>query len=113
MVLIMSELIPENMDEVKLKMARMLIDGHKVTEEEVIFQAVADLFQDYLEEAEEGHYDTSKLADDGVTFTVTGISGRQIAEFKSNGETFIEDFKKDALDLCFRLEDEAQRIARL
>ncbi|QYU52783.1 hypothetical protein K2W83_05565 [Apilactobacillus kunkeei] len=45
----MSELIPENMDEVKLKMARMLIDGHKVTEEEVIFQAVADLFQDYLE----------------------------------------------------------------
>ncbi|CAI2686745.1 MAG: hypothetical protein M3005_02060 [Apilactobacillus sp.] len=107
----MSELIPENMDEVKLKMARMLIDGHQVTEEEVIYQAVADLFQDYLEEAEEGHYDTSHL--NGDTFTVTGISGSQIAEFKSTKENFVEDFRHDALELCFRLEDEAQRIARL
>jgi hypothetical protein len=107
----MSELIPENMDEVKMKMARAQIDGQHVTEDEVIYQAVADLFQDYLEEAEEGHYDTSHL--EGNTFTVTGINGEEIARFTSTGPDFIADFKQDALALCFRLEDQAIRIARM
>lgn len=109
----MSELIPENMDEVKMKVARAQIDGKTFTEDEVIYQAVADLFQDYLEEAEEGHYDTSHLSDKGDKFTVIGINGEEIASFESTADDFIKDFRTDALKLCFRLEDKATSIARL
>ncbi|TPR24656.1 hypothetical protein DY120_05080 [Apilactobacillus micheneri] len=108
----MSESIPENMDEVKLKMARLKIDVHEdISEDDIITKAVSDLFQDYLDEAEEGHYDTGSL--DVDTISVVGVTGDKITEFKSKEKDFISDFKKDAMALCFRLEDEAIKIAKM
>ncbi|UQS84408.1 hypothetical protein MOO46_03905 [Apilactobacillus apisilvae] len=108
----MSEEIPENMDEVKLKMARLQIDGHEnINEDEIIQKAINDLFQDYLDEAEEGHYDTGKL--DKNKIVITGVTGNIVATLESEGNDFIEDFKKDALSLCFRLENEAVKVAKM
>ncbi|WP_105956443.1 hypothetical protein [Apilactobacillus quenuiae] len=108
----MSESIPESMDEVKLKMARLTIDGHKnVNEDEIITKAVSDLFQDYLDEAEEGHYDTANLNAD--TISVIDVTGNEITSFKSKEKDFVSDFKRDAMELCFRLEDEAIKIAKM
>ncbi|MCK8624409.1 hypothetical protein M2S00_02670 [Apilactobacillus sp. TMW 2.2459] len=106
----MSELIPEDMDEVRSKVNELSKKGKHVSIETVIEKSVSDLFQMYLDSAEEGHYDTGEL--DKNTITVYGIGHVKQYSFNSKGTSFVEDFKNNSIELLLRLEDEADKIAR-
>lgn len=106
----MSKLIPENMDEVNYKFNELSKSGNPVDIDDIISKSVSDLFQMYLESAEEGHYDTGEL--DGDTINVYGIGHFKQCSFKSKGTSFVEDFKNNSIELLLRLEEQADKIAR-
>lgn len=105
----MSIEIPENMEEVAMKIAQHQVRGEHLTEDEVITTAVREILQDYLDEALEGHYDDVTMAADG-TLVVTDIMGDKAGEVKPLGENWVADFKANADALDERFADEAQKI---
>ena len=52
--------VPENMEEVAMKIAQAKVRGHELTKEEVITTAVRDILQGYLDEVLEGTMMMSK-----------------------------------------------------
>ncbi|WP_251545848.1 hypothetical protein [Limosilactobacillus caecicola] len=101
--------VPENMEEVAMKIAQYQVRGQKITEEEVITTAVQGILQGYLDEALEGHYDDVKMAVDG-TLVVTDVMGDEAGQVKPTGADWVADFKADADALEERFAHEAQRI---
>ncbi|CUS25515.1 Uncharacterized protein LACOL_0207 [Paucilactobacillus oligofermentans DSM 15707 = LMG 22743] len=106
----MSIEIPQNMDEVVMNIAREQQVGRIISEDEVIKTAVIESLQAFVDEAAEGHYDTIKW--DGEKLIDIDIMGDQMGQIKPTGVNFIEDFRKDALGLMFRLEAVATKITR-
>lgn len=101
--------VPENMEEVAMKIAQYQVRGQKLTETEVITTAVRDILQGYLDEALEGHYDDVTMKADG-TLVVTDVMGDPAGEVKPHGENWVADFKADADALDERFANEAQKI---
>lgn len=104
----MSVEIPENMEEVAMKIARAGVHGQHLNEDKVIKQSVLDIMQAFMDEALEGHYDD--VAWDDNNLKVTDIMGKEVGIVKPTETTFVDDFKKNADDLVERLEAEAGQI---
>ncbi|MCI1552938.1 MAG: hypothetical protein LKH74_03350 [Levilactobacillus sp.] len=86
--------VPTDMDEVQLRQLQLKQHGEDVTEDAIIRQAVLDIFQNVLDQIEDGHYDTATWA--GEQLTVTDINGEQTATVAPQGDTFIADFRQNA-----------------
>ena len=108
----MSRLVPENMAEIKRKERRLKASGNNFREDELISQTVLQLFQIYLNNAEEGHYDTARLTDDGK-LTVNNTDNRITDVIKPQQHSFVADFKRNSLRLRIKLEERADKIAEL
>ena len=104
----MSEYIPENMEEVAVRVAKHQVHGEKVTPEEVIEQAVPDILQALLDEALEGCYDEVKR--DGDKLIVTDVMGEQVGAVTPKGKSFVDDFKTDSDSLINYLEAQVAHI---
>lgn len=104
----MSVEIPENMEDVAMKIARAGVHGKHLDEDQVITQAVLDIMQAFMDEALEGHYDD--VAWSGKNLRVTDIMGKEVGIVKPLKQDFVADFKQNAGELVERLEDEAARI---
>ena len=104
----MSVEIPENMEEVAMKIARAGVHGQHLNEDQVIKQSVLDIMQAFMDEALEGHYDDVSWDDNNLK--VTDIMGKEVGIVKPTEKTFVDDFKKNADDLVERLEAEASQI---
>lgn len=57
----MAENYPENMTELNKQYLEEQKRDPTITKQQLIRRAVADAFQDFLSEAEEGHYDSGNL----------------------------------------------------
>ena len=101
--------VPENMEEVAMKIAQAKVRRHELTKEEVITAAVRDILQGYLDEALEGHYDDVKMLADG-TLEVTDVMGEKVGKVQPSGDDWISDFERNADELDERFADEAQKI---
>lgn len=101
--------VPTDMDEVQMRQLQLKQQGETVTEDVIIRQAVLDIFQNLLDQIEDGHYDTAKWQDE--TLTVTDINGDLMATVKPKDETFIADFRKSSDATEEYLEQEAIRAA--
>jgi len=86
--------VPTDMDEVQLRQLQLKQQGETVTEEVIIRQAVLDIFQNVLDQIEDGHYDTADWA--AETLTVTDIDGVQTAVIQPQSDSFITDFRQNA-----------------
>ncbi|MHA8110172.1 hypothetical protein ACYATP_01455 [Lactobacillaceae bacterium Melli_B4] len=106
----MSEFIPENMREVRHAMLDFEDEGKSVDQEEFIAKTVESLFQIYLNQAEDGHYDTAKLVQPDL-FQVVDIANNVIYEERSTSASFVADFKDDSDKLLTHLEDVAYNVA--
>lgn len=104
-------MIPENMNEIDLKMEELKNEGKTIDKDTLITETVLQLFQAYLDNAEDGHYDTGYLVD-GNQIEVKSIANKSVAFVKTN-EGFVESFKKDSFTLLLCLEKEAHRVANL
>ena len=84
--------VPENMEEVAMKIAQAKVRGHELTKEEVITTAVRDILQGYLDEALEGHYDDVKMLDDG-TLEVTDVMGEKVGKVEPSGDNWMNGLR--------------------
>ena len=105
---LVSEYIPENMEEVAVQVAKRQVHGEKVTPEEVIEQAVPDILQALLDDALEGHYDDVKR--DGDQLIITDAMGEQVGVLTPKGASFVDDFKKDSDVLIEYLENQVAKL---
>lgn len=101
--------IPTDMDEVQLRQLQLKQHGEDKTEDEIINQAVLDIFQRFLDQVEDGHYDTASWQ--GETLIVTDIDGVQTATVTAQGASFDADFRESAEKLELHLEQEAVRAS--
>lgn len=101
---------PENMHEFEDKFAIEKARHPETTRDGLMKQVIEDAFQGYLDEAEEGHYDTGKLV--GKEIQVIGIGEKLLTTIKPIGESFEADFEKDGNQLMWYLEDQADKVAR-
>ena len=101
--------IPTDMDEVQLRQLQLKQHGEDRTEDDIINQAVLDIFQGFLDQVEDGHYDTASWQ--GETLIVTDIDGVQTATVTPQGTTFNADFRENADKLELYLEQEAVRAS--
>lgn len=104
----MSVDIPQNMEEVAMKVAREAVHGHQLQENDVINQAVLDIMQSLMDEALEGHYDDVAMHDGQLI--VTDFMGEQLAAVKPQGSDWVSDFKQNSDDMIERLQDEVIKI---
>lgn len=104
----MSVEIPQNMEEVAMKMAREQVNGHQLSEEEIINQAVLDNMQALMDEALEGHYDDVSMQDGNLV--VTDFMGKKLATVKPQGPNWIADFKQNSDEMIDRLQDKVVKI---
>lgn len=86
--------VPTDMDEVQMRQLQLKQQGETVTEDAIIRQAVLDIFQNVLDQIEDGHYDTADWA--GEALTVTDINGDQTAVVQPQSDSFITDFRKNS-----------------
>lgn len=86
--------VPTDMDEVQMRQLQLKQQGEDVSEDVIIRQAVLDIFQNVLDQIEDGHYDTADWA--GETLTVTDINGDQTAVVKPQGDSFVGDFRENS-----------------
>lgn len=101
--------IPADMDEVQLRQLQLKKLGDEVSEDDVIKQGVLDTFQTFLDQIEDGHYDTAKWQGDQLI--VIDILGQQTATVAPQGTSFISDFRQDAQATQAYLEQQADRAA--
>ncbi|MEJ6399711.1 hypothetical protein [Nicoliella lavandulae] len=106
----MSEFVPENMREVRHAMVDFEDEGKHVDQDEFIGKNVESLFQIYLDEAEEGHYDTARLTKPNL-LQVFDLTNQVIHEEVANGDSFADDFKTDSEKLLMHLSDVAYDVA--
>lgn len=106
----MSKLVPENMAEVRIKLNDLRQAGQQIDADEFITHVVLHLFQIYLDNAEEGHYDTAEMTNPGL-ITVNNVNNAKVAQVSAKDKTFAESFRKNALFLRINLEDQADQIA--
>lgn len=104
----MSIYIPENMEEVAMKVAQNQVHGRQVSPDEVIHDAVRDILQALLDDALEGHYDDVKW--NGAQLEVTDAMGAEVATVTATGSSFEEEFKSDPDQLKTHLADEVTKI---
>ncbi|MCT3027955.1 hypothetical protein EFN35_08665 [Pediococcus parvulus] len=100
--------IPQNMTEVKVKIAELEELGHKSDEKQVVFEAIQDNAQSLLDEQLEGHYYSCKLNDD--TITIFDVIQKPIGDIKSQGASFDADFRQDANKMLIYLNTEIHRV---
>lgn len=105
----MSAIVPENMEEVAMKIASAQVHGQKLTTAEVIKQAVFDIMQAEMDDALMGHYDD--VAWDGQDLVVTDFTGKEVGRVSPQKDNFIEDFKNDAKSLEDRFAQVAAKVA--
>lgn len=101
--------IPTDMDEVALRQLQLKKLGEDWTEEAVIKQGVLDTFQAFLDQIEDGHYDTATWQNEALI--VTDILGQQTATVHPRGSSFIDDFRHNAELTQQYLEEQADRAA--
>lgn len=104
----MSVDIPQNMEEVAMKVAREAVHGHQLQEDDVINQAVLDIMQSLMDEALEGHYADVTMQDGQLV--VTDFMGKQLATVRPQGPNWVSDFKKNSDEMIDRLQDEVVKI---
>ncbi|WP_283680140.1 hypothetical protein [Lentilactobacillus sp. Marseille-Q4993] len=102
--------VPLNMDEVNQKVSELKAAGKEATVEDVIYDTILQSFQGYLDEAEEGHYDTAKLVDGELG--VYGITDKKTHTVDPFSTDWIEDFKANADAVFAYLADSADEIAK-
>lgn len=90
----MSIEVPENMEEVAMKVARARVRGEAQTEEAVIKDAVKEILQGLMDEALDGHYDD--VTWQGAALVVTDFMGKEEGRITPEGTSFVVDFKADA-----------------
>lgn len=100
--------IPQDMTEVKVKIAQLEELGHKSDEKQVIFDAIQDNAQALLDEQLEGHYYSCKL--DGDTITVFDVIQKPLGTIRSQGATFEADFRKNAQNMLIDIDNKMQKI---
>ena len=71
---------------------------------------VLQLFQIYLDNAEEGHYATAKLVN-ARTIVVDNVSNQQVGHFTASRSGLATDFTQNSLLLRIKMETAADRIA--
>lgn len=106
----MSKLVPENMHEVRIKLNNLKQAGKRMDPDKYITHVVLSLFQIYLDNAEEGHYDTAKLSNPAL-ITVNNVNNLKIGQVAARGRSFANSFRKNSLFLRIQLEDRADQIA--
>ncbi|MBS1005595.1 hypothetical protein JK163_04675 [Levilactobacillus brevis] len=97
--------IPMDMDEVQMRQLQLKQHGEVASEDEIIRQAVLDICQNFLDQIEDGHYDSVAWQEE--TLTVTDINGDQMAVIKPQGSSFVADFRQNADATLRRLEQAA------
>lgn len=103
-------MIPETMEQVHQRMAELAQAGQPIAEDDLIYQTVQDLLQAYLDNAEEGHYDSVKPVDQ-KSFEFVSITGRKLGEYQAQSESLVTDFKNNDFKMLLDLEAAANRIA--
>ncbi|GEO69378.1 hypothetical protein [Levilactobacillus acidifarinae] len=101
--------IPADMDEVQLRQLQLQKLGEKVSEDDVIRQGVLDTFQTFLDQIEDGHYDTAKWQDNQLI--VIDILGKQTATVAPMSDSFVADFRANAEATQLYLEQQADQAA--
>ncbi|GEO74703.1 hypothetical protein FD30_GL000833 [Levilactobacillus namurensis DSM 19117] len=101
--------IPTDMDEVAMRQLQLKKMGDDRSEDAIIQQAVLDTFQAFLDQIEDGHYDTASWQ--GNDLIVTDILGHQTATIKPQGQSLIEDFRQSADQTQQYLQDQAIEAA--
>lgn len=102
--------VPLTMAEVAQKVQELNANGQNVTEDDVIRDTILQSFQGYLDEAEEGHYDSARYEDQLVVATVTGRITHTIKPMTN--ESLIEDFKQNPDMIFMYLANQAEAIAK-
>lgn len=85
--------IPENMEEVAMKIARAQVRGEHLTQRMVIETAVTEILQSFMDEALEGHYDDVKL--EGSALVVYDFMGQEEGRVTPEVD-WVSDFQADA-----------------
>lgn len=94
----MSIQIPENMEEVAMKIAQYQVHGQHLEMDDVIKDAVRDTLQEFMDEALEGHYDD--VAWVGEDLVVTDIMGEKVGSASPIHASFIEDLRLMPMNWC-------------
>ena len=105
----MSIQIPENMEEVAMKIAQQQVRGEQQTVQKVIEEAVKEILQAFMDEALEGHYDDVKL--EGQTLVVYDFMGKEEGQVTPEKD-WVTDFQVDADAVIHRLEEPVGKIVR-
>lgn len=105
----MSAMVPENMEEVAMKIASAQVHGQHLETNDVIKQAVFDILQAEMDDALMGHYDD--VAWDGNDLIVKDFTGKELGRVSPQKSDFIEDFKADSAALEDRFANVAKKIA--
>lgn len=101
--------ILSDMDEVQLRQLQLKKLGDDVSEEDVIRQGVLDTFQAFLDQIEDGHYDTAKWQNEDLI--VVDILGHQTATVAPVSDSFVTDFRQNSDETQRYLEQQAARAA--
>lgn len=104
----MSVEIPENMEEVAMRVAVLKMRGHATTEEAVMQQAVLDALQQFVDQELDGHYD--EVAYDGAQLVIFDLMHEEIGRLDPVAETFAADFRANADQTLMRLEELAHHV---
>ena len=100
---------PENMSEFEDRFAIEKARLPETTRDGLMKQVIEDAFQGYLDEAEEGHYDTGELV--GKEIQIKSVHHELLKSIPPMGDSFEDDFKKDGNKLMWYLEDQADKAA--
>ena len=106
----MYSLVPENMYEVEQKLNYFKEKGDKITEEEVIQQAVLDNSQQILDGDLEGPYWKVKWQPEDKTLAIFDIMNKQVGTVESLSGSFIDDFRTSAPNVIRHLAEAIQKI---
>ena len=103
-------MISETMEQIRQRMAELEQAGQPIAEDDLIYQTIQDLLQAYLDNAEEGHYDSVKPVD-AKNLDFVSITGRKLGEYQSHSDSLVNDFKTNDFKMLLDLEAAANRIA--
>lgn len=101
--------LPTNSIEFQEALAVQRVHNPQTDENQFFQTVITEIFQRYLDYAEEGHYDTVHF--NGNNLEVVGVTGKVSNVIEPTGASFREDFEADADKLLTFLEDKAGEIA--
>jgi hypothetical protein len=104
--------IPEDMEQVRDRVAVMASRGFPVAEDDVIKEALKLGFQDIVDERMEGNYFTVRWDEDFRALQVYGLASAYEGEAKPEDDkpSYVEQFKMNAMDVWFQLDRAASKI---